>query len=442
MNVPLDNLYHWVRGCANESVSIYIFKPHGSKNIHDLDLLSPNDNVKIAPEIVCHDQEPLNYNTVRDISLYDVHTKIKSDHPEWNSTALALDSQYRNLNYYTVLRVLKPRSIFDRYILLHSEKNSVDVEQFSATAEPVYYWSHAVISLDWFRFAQYDVRLSVAADKKKTFLVYCRAWSGSREYRLKFLDLLVNNNLIDSCRTSILHNDQDYDLESYQCANSQFQPSDINQLLAIEQNYCPASASADYDPVDITETDISVILETVVDKKIHLTEKTLRPIACGHPFMLMAGPGALDYLRSYGFKTFSPWIDESYDCESDTVSRMKLIVKEMQRIENLDASAKKQMFEALSTIAQHNRQHFFSQQFSSTVEKELSANLNAAIDRIKHTRGQRLLELTRTTKLCQPKLPATAEKLEVLKVLRKLRKDPTVSIRDEINRFPPGFFNP
>jgi hypothetical protein len=48
------------------------------------------------------------------------------------------------------------------------------------------------------------------------------------------------------------------------------------------------------------------VAETVFDTRIHLTEKTLRPIACGHPFILAAGPGSLKYLQTYGFRTFSP----------------------------------------------------------------------------------------------------------------------------------------
>jgi hypothetical protein len=56
-----------------------------------------------------------------------------------------------------------------------------------------------------------------------------------------------------------------------------------------------------------------------------LTEKALRPIACGQPFILAATPGSLQYLRSYGFKTFSGYIDETYD----TIQEMQNNNKEL-----------------------------------------------------------------------------------------------------------------
>ena len=36
----------------------------------------------------------------------------------------------------------------------------------------------------------------------KIFLMYNRAWSGTREYRLRFVDLLINSDLQEYCRTS------------------------------------------------------------------------------------------------------------------------------------------------------------------------------------------------------------------------------------------------
>jgi len=44
-----------------------------------------------------------------------------------------------------------------------------------------------------------------------------------------------------------------------------------------------------------------------------ITEKPLKPMANCHPAILFANYGALTLLRSFGFKTFEPWIDEGYD---------------------------------------------------------------------------------------------------------------------------------
>jgi hypothetical protein len=108
-------------------------------------------------------------------------------------------------------------------------------------------------------------------------------------------------------------------------------PELIDQFL---DNKFSSAASADYDPNDFINSEISVILETVFDdRRIHLTEKTLKPIACGHPFILAAGPGALEYIRSYGFKTFAPYIDESYDQETDSLKRLEKIEQSNFRLD-------------------------------------------------------------------------------------------------------------
>jgi hypothetical protein len=143
------------------------------------------------------------------------------------------------------------------------------------------------------------------------------------------------------------------------------------------------AASADYDVKDINSTAVSVVLETVVDDKIHLTEKILRAIACAHPFVLLAGPGSLAYLRSYGFQTFAKFWDESYDQEPDTVKRMQMIIHTMQQIQTLTESDWKE----IKQIADQNKQHFFSDEFIQHVSNELKTNLDHAVNFYLENRG-------------------------------------------------------
>lgn len=63
-----------------------------------------------------------------------------------------------------------------------------------------------------------------------------------------------------------------------------------------------------------------------------LTEKVFKPIANFQPFIFVAYPGALQLLRNLGFKTFEPFIDESYDTELDETLRLQLIYKEINRL--------------------------------------------------------------------------------------------------------------
>ena len=390
MNIPLDNLYHWIRGLPQHPVILYVFHPHGSKDIFDLDQFEDNPSINygtpMAPVVICHDQEVLNFSAhkfTHDPDRLRTLLKIR------DSTDDAIDmimQVYSNLKSFPdfVPNWLNAGMFNDWSILLHSEENSSDVAQFAQVGFlPVYYWSHAVISRDWYRFAEHDTRLN-QSHIEKTFLIYCRDWTPTREYRLKFLDLLVSAGLHEDSIISTQHiNNQGVHIKDYQAQDLRF-ATDTLKLLCIPDNHSLPSASADYDVDDLNSTAVSVVLETVVDgPKIHLTEKILRPIACGHAFLLAAGPGSLEYLRRYGFLTFGEIWDESYDQETDTVKRMEMIIQTMQQIQKLTPAD----WIKLNKIIKHNKQHFFGERFMQQVVDELRTNLDHAVDFCLENRG-------------------------------------------------------
>jgi len=396
MNIPLDNLYHWVQGLAQHPVMLYVFLPHGSKDIFDLYMFdnypsiptSHGKRMPMLPSMICHDQEPL------DFSEHEFDHDLDRLNQLLDKRTFSLEEKEFELLLYTNLSLfpkfkanwLSAATVMNDWaMLLHSEKNSTDVEQFSQNGFiPIYYWSHAVIARDWYRFAEHDSRLS-QRHVEKTFLVYCRDWMPNREYRLKFLELLVDAGLTNDSVISTQHiNSQGVHLKDYKVKEQKFSV-DTARLTCIPENRSLPMASADYDVNHITATAVSIVLETVVDgAKLHLTEKILRPIACGHPFVLLAGPGALAYLRDYGFQTFEEFWDESYDSETDTVKRMELIVKTMHRIQKLTQSD----WNKINKIAEHNKQHFFSNSFIQQVTDELQTNLNHALDFCMENQGE------------------------------------------------------
>lgn len=66
-----------------------------------------------------------------------------------------------------------------------------------------------------------------------------------------------------------------------------------------------------------------------------LSEKAFKPIAMKHPFVLVSVPNSLEIFKIMGYKTFSPFINESYDTEIDDGKRMLLILDEIERLCNL-----------------------------------------------------------------------------------------------------------
>jgi hypothetical protein len=62
------------------------------------------------------------------------------------------------------------------------------------------------------------------------------------------------------------------------------------------------------------------------------TEKVFKPLANFQPVIFLSFPRALEELKKLGFKTFHPYIDESYDLEEDTATRMNMIAAEIKRL--------------------------------------------------------------------------------------------------------------
>lgn len=65
-----------------------------------------------------------------------------------------------------------------------------------------------------------------------------------------------------------------------------------------------------------------------------LTEKTFRSIAYLHPFIMASRPYTLQHLRQLGYKTFHPFIDESYDEIEDDDLRLDSILKSIEKLHN------------------------------------------------------------------------------------------------------------
>jgi len=399
MSVPLDRLYHFLHDVVDHDIIIYRFWPHGSKKLEDLWPLMPTTSwakEMIIPSVVFHDQEPL------DFDLWTPDDFEKAWHWYIDSRSSKQDPLYHHplqSSYYSSLHLRSrvwPLNIYDYAILVHSEKNSQEADRyFQHGFLPVYYWSHAVIAADWFRYAEHDPVLQYnAAAFAQDFLIYNRAWSGTREYRLTFVDRLVQAGLTKNCRTSFAPWDSDIHYSQHQFKNVDLAIARADLETVLPANTHDSCASADYNNQDYAQTGMEIVLETLFDdSRLHLTEKSLRPIACGKPFMLVATAGSLKYLRSYGFETFDDLIDESYDLETDPVARLNAVIREMSRIAAMSWADKVILWNRLHLIAERNQRRFFSAEWQSSIVQEYVDNMNQALITMnQHCTGKHWLE--------------------------------------------------
>lgn len=124
---------------------------------------------------------------------------------------------------------------------------------------------------------------------------------------------------------------------------------------------------------------VHLVTETVFyDEKLHLTEKIFKPIVCQRPFMLVAAPNNLAYLRSYGFKTFGKWIDESYDQAVDHDHRLDLITHELYKLSRKSRRELQKMHQDMKSVLEYNKNHFYTE-FRHIIVKELVDNFDICL---------------------------------------------------------------
>lgn len=91
-----------------------------------------------------------------------------------------------------------------------------------------------------------------------------------------------------------------------------------------------------------------------------VSEKTFKPIAQRHPFILVGIPNSLDLLRELGYKTFHPWIDESYNSELNDAKRIIMVADEIERLCNLAPPQLTEFLDGVREICDYNYTNLMS----------------------------------------------------------------------------------
>jgi hypothetical protein len=91
-----------------------------------------------------------------------------------------------------------------------------------------------------------------------------------------------------------------------------------------------------------------------------LTYKVYNCLLAGHPFLVLGAPGYYQYLRDLGFRTFEPWIDESFAQGDDLDQRLEQMVNAVQKLCELNLD---DWLQDVKPICEHNRLHFINSQW-------------------------------------------------------------------------------
>jgi hypothetical protein len=107
-----------------------------------------------------------------------------------------------------------------------------------------------------------------------------------------------------------------------------------------------------------TESFLSIVSESrCITSFPSISEKTLKPMLMKRPFILLAGPHALAYLKELGFKTFHHFWDESYDEIEDAELRLQAAFKTIDFILDKPLDELKDLLLQMDEILHHNHVH-------------------------------------------------------------------------------------
>lgn len=175
----------------------------------------------------------------------------------------------------------------------------------------------------------------------------------------------------DSWISNMIHGVNHYDAE-------------LGRVLKDNSSILPLHVNADavhrINPIQVEEQDrfiykdtyFSIVTETIffhdrldpivgeMISSIFVTEKTYKPIAAKHPFIILSVPYFLKHLKSIGFKTFHPFINEDYDNEIDDMKRFNMIVNEMNRLCKFSDQEWLSWQENVKEIVDYNYEFFYN----------------------------------------------------------------------------------
>jgi len=220
---------------------------------------------------------------------------------------------------------------------------------------------------------------STEPDRSKKFICFNKQ---PRSHRLQIFSEIQKRKLRDKCHLSFYY---EYKSLRLQKLKELYPDSDLSADVSLIKHY-----KSEF-PIKLTMQDnqsnmhnlnhddellfksalFSLVTETLFNNSIDYTnrdsvqhihcypcsfhsEKIWNAIRAKHPFIVASTPNFLQSLREIGYKTFHPYIDESYDTVQDDQLRLNMIMDQVERLCNMDDSKTREWLTNIHRITKFN----------------------------------------------------------------------------------------
>lgn len=294
------------------------------------------------------------------------------------------NSDNERLAYFN--KLVTDTDIIDKFVVFANSEHSDEKQQF-LTANPAvndwYYFFHGFAALDWYRNIEYHPPIR---NFTKVFITFNNLFTEKRSYRLNLIARLLDKQLDgyislpdpgNRIKQEIFSPNSLLSVDSKKLILKTLLPD--TPRLVIDTDKPHGALSAEIDLGVLAQGLFHLVTETVYyDQKLHLTEKIFKPIVARRPFFLVAAPGNLAYLRSYGFRTFDRWVDESYDSETDPDQRIIKIIQEVERLCKLSPADLQTIYADMQETLDYNFEWFYGG-FKKCIVNELVDNFDQCL---------------------------------------------------------------
>jgi hypothetical protein len=170
---------------------------------------------------------------------------------------------------------------------------------------------------------------------------------------LENVNWLVNSNLLNISKITNGIKKLQKNEYSLEFDIPRWEVADIEDSVIIPNDNAPAITPTFID--SYKKAFCAIVTETRYAQPFsNISEKVLSPIALKRPFILVAPPNSLNYLKKLGFKTFDKWWNEQYDVTKTHDVRIQQIFGIIEWLDTLSVDEMKNIYEEMREVLDHN----------------------------------------------------------------------------------------
>jgi len=233
----------------------------------------------------------------------------------------------------------------------------LDWERYTIMHPDMYYHGNSISQKNMKRWKDSQSKI-----RKKFFLSFNRL---PKQHRVDLVLTLEKHNLLDKGYVSFPKEDDFWKFETYNGELKSHEDSLFSKLPLKIDNIQLDKKKWSYEKFDnrfYLDSYFQIVTEnqfTSRSDQLQFTEKIWKPITNFQPFIVLGDRYQLKKLREWGFKTFSPFIDESYDEVLDTKERFSMIEIEINKLCNRPIEEIHDWYWSIEQDLRHNYYHFY-----------------------------------------------------------------------------------